>query len=128
VAQASSDNTLPRVYFLCNLSLQLLGAKKVKLTKASSSKCSFHNRSAEKVLSDRILGQLRDIEDTAALGHDTATCPYYASRAAVQQANVVCLPYNMLLSADMRESLGIDLAGGAIVCNCTCRRVLSPAL
>ena len=45
------------------------------------------------------------------LAHSSEACPYYSSRRAVASANVVCMPYSMLLSKDVRESLGISLKG-----------------
>lgn len=97
----------------CSFLHHFAGTKKAKLRKPVT-KCAYHSRSAERTLADRALGQLRDIEDTVTLGHDLSACPYYASREAVQQANVVCLPYGMLLSKDMRDSLGIDITGELI--------------
>ena len=82
-------------------------------------KCPYHNRHSEQQLADRALAQVRDIEDLVSLSTSTtgtttdttSACPYYASRIALTNANVICLPYNMLLSSDMREALGIDLTG-----------------
>ena len=82
-------------------------------------KCPYHNRHFEQQLADRALAQVRDIEDLVSLSTSTTgtttdttpACPYYASRIALTNANVICLPYNMLLSSDMREALGIDLTG-----------------
>jgi chromosome transmission fidelity protein 1 len=88
-----------------------IGAKKAKLRKESATKCPHHTRALERTLADRSLARIRDIEEVVTLGHDLGACPYYASRTAVQGANVVCLPYSMLLSKEMRESLGIDIAG-----------------
>ena len=48
-------------------------------------------------------------------GRQLQACPYYSSRAAVPSAQLVTLPYNLLLHKDMRDSLGISLQGNAIV-------------
>lgn len=38
-----------------------------------------------------------DVEDLGKLGRRRAVCPYYATRAAVPQADLVLLPYAALL-------------------------------
>lgn len=86
------------------------GSKKMKLRGVRAT-CEFHSRTSERHLADRALSQVQDIEDVVTLAHDTSACPYYASRRAVQDANVVCLPYSMLLNKEMRDSLGLTVAG-----------------
>lgn len=54
---------------------------------------------------------MHDIEDIEELGRKTHTCPYYGSRKAVRSAEVVTLPYNMLMQKSAREALGISLKG-----------------
>jgi len=48
---------------------------------------------------------------TLPTGVESSTCAYYATRGSVGSANVVCLPYNLMLNRDMRESLGLNLEG-----------------
>jgi chromosome transmission fidelity protein 1 len=36
-------------------------------------------------------------------------CPYYAARKAAKEAQLVALPYNVLLHAKTREACGLDL-------------------
>ena len=45
------------------------------------------------------------------MGEDLHACPYYASREAVGFAQLVCAPYNIILQADMRHSMGLRLKG-----------------
>lgn len=52
---------------------------------------------------------MHDIEDIEDLGRKTQTCPYYGSRKAVRAAEVVTLPYNMLMQKTAREALGLSL-------------------
>ena len=56
-----------------------------------------------------------DIEDAARLGKRHASCPYYATRALVADAQIVGLPYQMLLHERTRLSLGIDLTGQVVI-------------
>lgn len=42
-------------------------------------------------------------------------CPYYATRRATKQAQLVTLPYNLLLQENARAALGIDLTDQIVV-------------
>ena len=61
------------------------------------------------LLSEEALVSVRDIEDMAALGRQRHACPYYASRASIPLAQIVVLPYNLLLHKSTREAIGIDV-------------------
>ncbi|KAF8908999.1 helicase C-terminal domain-containing protein [Gymnopilus junonius] len=58
---------------------------------------------------DQILASPKDIEELAEAGRLAHTCPYFGSRRAIPQAEVVTLPYNLLLQKSAREALGINL-------------------
>ncbi|KAF9046470.1 helicase C-terminal domain-containing protein [Panaeolus papilionaceus] len=58
---------------------------------------------------DMILATPKDIEDLATAGRAAETCPYFGARKAIPQAQLITLPYNLLLQASAREALGIDL-------------------
>lgn len=58
---------------------------------------------------------MRDIEDLHDLGDELSICAYYGTRESVPLAQVVAMPYTMLLSKDTRESLGISLEGNIVV-------------
>ena len=45
----------------------------------------------------------------------TFQCPYYASRKAIDCAEIICLPYNMILHDEIRKSLGIDLRENIVI-------------
>ncbi|KZW01490.1 DNA repair helicase, partial [Exidia glandulosa HHB12029] len=64
---------------------------------------------------DHILASPKDIEDLVALGQEMKTCPYFGSRRAVAQAEIVTLPYNLLLQKGAREATGIDLKGHVVI-------------
>jgi Rad3-related DNA helicase len=59
----------------------------------------------------------QDIEEIAELGKSQHACAYYASRGAVASAQLIALPYSMLLHKDTRETLGIDLKGAVVICD-----------
>ncbi|CAK7232299.1 ATP-dependent DNA helicase chl1 [Sporothrix bragantina] len=58
---------------------------------------------------DTALATLPDIEDLYQLGTRLHVCPYYASRTAVPGAEIITLPYPLLLQKAAREALGIRL-------------------
>ncbi|KXN88150.1 ATP-dependent RNA helicase chl1 [Leucoagaricus sp. SymC.cos] len=64
---------------------------------------------------DQILAAPKDIEDLAEAGRIADTCPYFGSRRAIPQAEVLTLPYNLLLQKSAREALGIDLKDQIVV-------------
>ncbi|KAL0960811.1 hypothetical protein HGRIS_005830 [Hohenbuehelia grisea] len=66
-------------------------------------------------LRDEILASPKDIEDLANAGRTANICPYFGSRRAIPQAELVTLPYNLLLSQAAREALGIDLTDQVVI-------------
>ncbi|KZT03940.1 DNA repair helicase [Laetiporus sulphureus 93-53] len=66
-------------------------------------------------LRDQILATPKDIEDLLVTGHNAETCPYFGSRRAIPQAQLVLLPYNLLLQKSAREALGIDLTDQVVI-------------
>lgn len=82
-------------------------------------KCPFlPNKESEHLVldfRDHALSQVRDIEDLAAVGAKLGICPYYASRSAIAPAEMVTLPYPLLLQKSARTALGISLKGHVVI-------------
>ncbi|KAK9376095.1 helicase C-terminal domain-containing protein [Lipomyces chichibuensis] len=64
---------------------------------------------------DRVLSDIRDIEDMGEIGNSMNVCPYYASRGAVQMSEVVTLPYPLLLQSSYRKALSISLKNQIVI-------------
>ncbi|EXJ67210.1 uncharacterized protein A1O5_09857 [Cladophialophora psammophila CBS 110553] len=64
---------------------------------------------------DRVVAEIRDIEDTAHLGREMEICPYYASRAAISMSEVLTLPYPLLLQKSAREALGVSVKENVVI-------------
>lgn len=64
---------------------------------------------------DTALATTPDIEDLYQLGKSLGVCPYYASRTALPAAEIVTLPYPLLLQKKAREALGIKLEGNVVI-------------
>ena len=58
---------------------------------------------------DQALAEVRDIEELVQVGRRMRTCPYFGARNAARQAELVTLPYNLLLQKDAREALQLSL-------------------
>ena len=56
-----------------------------------------------------------DIENLVSFGRQSKCCPYYGSRHAVDIAEIVVLPYNMLLHKPTRDASMVDLRGSVVI-------------
>ncbi|XP_057557747.1 ATP-dependent DNA helicase DDX11 isoform X3 [Hippopotamus amphibius kiboko] len=77
--------------------------------------CPFYNHEQLQLLRDEVLVGVKDIEQLVALGKEARACPYYGSRFAIPAAQLVVLPYQMLLHAATRQAAGIRLQGQVVV-------------
>lgn len=64
---------------------------------------------------DTVHATLPDIEDLYKLGKALDVCPYYASRTAIAGAEIITLPYPLLLQKNARDALGIKLEGNIVI-------------
>ncbi|KAK1593517.1 DNA repair helicase [Colletotrichum navitas] len=85
----------------------------------SKDKCPYtlkeDNVSQTHQFRDTAHATLPDIEDLYHLGKKLSVCPYYASRAAVAGAEIITLPYPLLLQKNARDALGIKLEGNVVI-------------
>ncbi|XP_044533725.1 ATP-dependent DNA helicase DDX11 isoform X1 [Gracilinanus agilis] len=88
-------------------------AKKRKLENRMS--CPFYNYEQMQFLRDEVLMEVKDIEQLVVLGKEARACPYYGSRFAIPSAQLVVLPYQMLLHAATRQAAGIKLQGQVVI-------------
>eukprot|EP00977_Amphora_coffeiformis_P005816 scaffold1223_cov151-Amphora_coffeaeformis.AAC.9 len=73
------------------------------------------NREAIATLSLHLLTEPTDIEQAAAMGESAHACAYYASRQSLAAAQVVVLPYSMLLSTCTRQAIGLSLEESLVI-------------
>ncbi|KAI3319874.1 DNA repair helicase [Xylariaceae sp. AK1471] len=85
----------------------------------SKDKCQFipnaNNIGPTHQFRDNVLATLPDIEDLHRLGKTLQVCPYYASRTAIPGAEIITLPYPLLLQTAARDALGIKLDGNIVI-------------
>eukprot|EP01039_Chlorochromonas_danica_P003214 gene3214-3520_t len=86
-----------------------------KQVKKAISCCSYHSASAEQEMAWSCLKTLSDIEDLQTLGEQRGGCPFYATRRALRHANLIALPYALLVHHEMRQAIGLEIDQNTIV-------------
>jgi chromosome transmission fidelity protein 1 len=87
----------------------------VKKQKGAGSKCPYYKQTTIEDLKDLTLTEVQDVEDLVKNGRQLNACPYYSSRLAAEDAEVILVPYNTILHKAMREANGIDLKDNVII-------------
>lgn len=77
--------------------------------------CSFHSQKANETLKEISLSEIMDIEELVEAGRKNKGCPYYSSRLAAADSQVIFLPYQMLLHRKTRDLLGLDLKDSVVI-------------
>ena len=49
------------------------------------------------------------------MGQRLKACPYYGARKAIKLAQIIAMPYNLLLHKSTRESVGLRLKGNIVI-------------
>ncbi|KAJ8556860.1 hypothetical protein ON010_g9103 [Phytophthora cinnamomi] len=78
-------------------------------------KCPFYEKELLGHYKDYALAHVQDIEDLHTLGEDMSICSYYGTRESIPLAQVVTVPYSLLLSKDARETLGLGLENNIVI-------------
>lgn len=81
----------------------------------STSKCHFYNQESIESFSNEINKKVFDIEDLFKLGLDINTCPYFSTRKAMENSDIIILPYNSVINSKIRKSLNIELENKIII-------------
>ncbi|GAX13430.1 chromosome transmission fidelity protein 1 [Fistulifera solaris] len=90
--------------------LDLQKGSTAETKRSSTSGCPLlSSRDAVETLALHTLVHPTDIEEAAHMGATVDTCAYYASRVALPAAEVVTVPYNLLLSSSVRAAVGLAL-------------------
>lgn len=78
-------------------------------------RCPYIKGNLVNILKEDILASVYDIEDLVSRGRVTGACPYYASRMAIPEAELVVLPYNNLLHCQTRQASSLDLNDSVVI-------------
>ena len=77
--------------------------------------CPYYRATQMDTLAERLLALPVDIEEAHGEGEKNNCCAYYAEKRAIPQAEVLVVPYNVLLSEHTRKSFGITLDRSVII-------------
>ncbi|XP_029455811.1 ATP-dependent DNA helicase DDX11 isoform X2 [Rhinatrema bivittatum] len=86
-----------------------------KQQRKSRTVCPFYSYEQMQFLRDKALVEVKDIEQLVSLGKESKACPYYGSRFAIPAAQLVVLPYQMLLHDSTRQASGIRLKDQVVI-------------
>lgn len=89
--------------------------KIIKKRATQSTSCPYHKQLAIESLRTQVLLQIKDVEDLVKVGKECNACPYYASRKAAEDAEIILVPYNTLLHKATREANGIKLKNSVVI-------------
>ncbi|XP_064405283.1 ATP-dependent DNA helicase DDX11-like isoform X2 [Halichondria panicea] len=89
--------------------------KQKKQKKLMATSCRFYKAELIKDFRDLALIKVQDIEQLVGVGRQLKACPYYGVRRGIPAAQLVALPYNTLLHAHTRDSVGVRLRGNVVI-------------
>ncbi|QPG74932.1 hypothetical protein FOA43_002270 [Brettanomyces nanus] len=101
---------------------QQINERCIELQKDGNNKCPFLPKLAEEQdmelvdqFKDLTYSAVHDIEDLDTIGSNLKVCPYYSSRHGVPVAEIISLPYQLLLQKEARDSLKLRLKDCIVV-------------
>ncbi|XP_052891660.1 ATP-dependent DNA helicase DDX11 isoform X2 [Anopheles moucheti] len=87
----------------------------VKKRRKLAQSCPYYNQRAIEGLKNGILHEVPDIEDLVKEGKRENACPYYASRAAIPDSQMLMVPYQLILHRRTRQQSGIDMRNSILI-------------
>lgn len=100
----------------CSKSTATENGRTIKKTRNSEmKKCTFYVQNQIENLRDSVLVDVMDIEELVKVAATEKACPYYSARLAAQSAQVVMLPYQMLLHRRTRQQTGLSLKNNIVI-------------
>uniref|UniRef100_A0A336KTI8 DNA 5'-3' helicase n=1 Tax=Culicoides sonorensis TaxID=179676 RepID=A0A336KTI8_CULSO len=81
----------------------------------TSKKCPFYNQLGMEKVKNEAISEIYDIEDLIQVAKSHKACPYYASRLAASDSQVIMVPYQMILHKKTRDQLGINIQGSVLI-------------
>lgn len=83
--------------------------------KNSKQKCSMLNNTRLDEFREQILSNVYDLEEIVTVGKQIKACPYYSSKLAISDSEIITMPYNILLHKSTRENFGIKLKNSIVI-------------
>uniref|UniRef100_A0A2A4J8Q3 DNA 5'-3' helicase n=1 Tax=Heliothis virescens TaxID=7102 RepID=A0A2A4J8Q3_HELVI len=90
--------------------------KVLKKTKTRScTACPYYNQTNITRLKERMLVDIMDMEDLVKCGKELKACPYYASRMAMDDAEVVLISHAGIVSSGARSGISLKLQNNILI-------------
>ncbi|CAH0725234.1 unnamed protein product, partial [Brenthis ino] len=90
--------------------------KVLKRTKtASCAACPYYNLNNITKLQERLLVDIMDMEDLVKCGKQLKACPYYATRMALDKAEVVLISHAGIVSSGARSGISLKLQDNVLI-------------
>ncbi|XP_063824609.1 ATP-dependent DNA helicase DDX11 [Ostrinia nubilalis] len=90
--------------------------KVLKKTKTRScASCPFYNQNNITQLKERILTDIMDMEDLVKCAKELKACPYYACRAALDDAEVALVSHAGIVSSGARSGMSLKLQDNVLI-------------
>ncbi|XP_046963240.1 ATP-dependent DNA helicase DDX11 [Vanessa cardui] len=90
--------------------------KVLKKTKTKScSACPYYNQNNITKLKDQLLVEIMDMEDIIKCGKQLKACPYYASRMALDESEVVLISHAGIVSSGARSGISLKLKDNVLI-------------
>uniref|UniRef100_A0A2A4IVS0 DNA 5'-3' helicase n=1 Tax=Heliothis virescens TaxID=7102 RepID=A0A2A4IVS0_HELVI len=90
--------------------------KVLKKTKTRScTACPYYNQTNITRLKERMLVDIMDMEDLVKCGKELKACPYYASRMAMDDAEVVLISHTGIVSSGARSGISLKLQNNILI-------------
>ncbi|XP_045765578.1 ATP-dependent DNA helicase DDX11 isoform X2 [Maniola jurtina] len=90
--------------------------KVLKKTKTSScNACPYYNLNNITKLKEQLLVDIMDMEDIVKTGKQLKACPYYASRMALDDAEVVLISHAGIVSSGARSGISLKLQDNILI-------------
>lgn len=86
----------------------------IKSARLASKSCPFYKKNLEK-LRELSITKVMDIEELVKVATEEKTCPYYSSRNAVNDSQLVFVPYQILFNKATRKQCGIKLKDNIVI-------------
>uniref|UniRef100_A0A2H1W4V9 SFRICE_001346 n=1 Tax=Spodoptera frugiperda TaxID=7108 RepID=A0A2H1W4V9_SPOFR len=90
--------------------------KVLKKTKTRScTACPYYNQTNITRLTERMLVDIMDMEDLVKCGKELKACPYYASRMAMEDAEMVLISHAGIVSSGARSGISLKLDNNILI-------------
>lgn len=86
-----------------------------KVSKKSKGSGNCPHLKNTQTLSEAIVSDVMDLEAIVGKGETMSSCPYYATRSAIPDSQVIVVPYNTLLHKSTRESSQLEIKNSVII-------------